>query len=90
MSVERVRGYTLDAILDHELNRKLLRYWCLHYNYSVTETNPAQHAPLGRGERCTGASMQKLIRLHHFIRKQKLVSELPFVFIHESQASRPE
>jgi hypothetical protein len=38
---------------------------------SVPKTNPAKHAPFGRAERRTRASMQKLIRLHHFIRKQK-------------------
>jgi hypothetical protein len=32
---------------------------------ALKKNNPAEHAALGRAERRTGASMQKLIRLHH-------------------------
>ena len=66
----------LDAILNHELNRKLLRFRCYIAMRALQKPIPGttrQHAPLGlgRAEHRTSASMQRLIGLHDFICKHK-------------------
>ena len=68
---------------NHTCREKNKDWRCIFYNIRVltmVKTNLTQQAPLGSSERRTGASMEKFIRLHHFLCKHSMGLSLRNIF----------